>query len=87
MISPRTAAAHWPTLLAGLLAILRAVFTRPSDWWRDWILILCLIVIAGEATRGRKAWGLVLMAGMGWLSGIYLIRQGSAVIAVLGLLP
>jgi hypothetical protein len=87
MITARTAAAHWPTLLAGSLAIFRALCTRPADWWRDWILILCIIVIASESTRGRKSWGLVLMAGMGWLSGIYLLRQGGAAVGVLGLLP
>ena len=69
------------------ITLLRATSVKATDWWKDWILIVCALSIAYAAAGHRRPWPYVVLAAVGWLSGIYLLRQGGAMIAVLGLLP
>jgi hypothetical protein len=79
----RRAAAAAALLLAGV----RAAFIPVSQWALDGALVLCLFAAGGVLMHRRREWPFVVLAVMGWLSGIYLLRQGGAMIAVLGILP
>ena len=70
-----------------LVAMARAAFLPAAAWWRDWILVLCAFWIAGHLAWNRRSWSFLALSVMGWLSGIYLLRLGGAMIGVLGVLP